>query len=510
MARKRNLIIKVYVFIFILLFHHMNSVYAQTGTESILLPNAFEPHMAIDGQDRLHLIAISKPHSGVLYAQYDLSGTEIVGPTFISDFIGDDLPRLALNDEAVVVVWRRSLSFGGDYIMGQQLTIDGQTVGDSIRFSEDCCPVLVWPDVTFLDDSTYVVVWSGEGTLTPDSGGIYGQLATTSGRFIDSNLQFSDHVGPGVNHNAVRVLSGFVKDNFLVVWQDDFQGNYKTFGRLFSFDGIPLTSSFLVSEDTTMTVSLWLDVATDPTGGFGITWYALKDSLWQVRYRNFEADGAPQGISQKVNSNRGVGGADPSPEIAFDENGNSIIVWLQREGNVFQLMAQRFLADGAFFGPNYSVSIHRPAFAQGTASGVLRDGEILTAWSEWDTTKNNVQPNPNIWFNMRNFNDLTVNVDGGNLSAPDGFRLFQNYPNPFNPATTINFEIAKRSQVQLVIYNTLGEKIQTLLNEELLPGSYAVLWDGKNERGGDEASGLYFVEWRASGLQRVGKMLLIR
>jgi hypothetical protein len=59
--------------------------------------------------------------------------------------------------------------------------------------------------------------------------------------------------------------------------------------------------------------------------------------------------------------------------------------------------------------------------------------------------------------------------------------LYQNYPNPFNPNTTIKYSIPKSDHIELVlleIYNTLGEKISTLVNEHQKPGNYTVEWKG--------------------------------
>jgi len=483
----------------------LQSVYSQADNEFVLIRNAFDPHSAIDADNRLHITAGTL--AGIYYAKYSSTGAEIVAPKFVTNSAGAQLPRLALRGSNVIVVWRNVFSFGGDYIMGQQLTTEGDMVGNNITFSEDCCPILISPDVTFLDDSTYVVVWSGEGTLTPKSDGIYGQLATTSGRFIGSNLQFSDHAGPGVDHIDVRVLSSFADDRFLVAWQDDFQGSYNIFGRLFSFEGMPIGSGFFVSEDTTVTAARWLDVAADPKGGFGITWYAHKDSIWQIQQRHFEEDATPKGPSTKVNSNGNIEGIFSQPEIAFDQNGNSLVVWPQLEGEILRLFAQRFTENGTPFGRNFKISTHSPPSHQFAASVILNDSKILTAWDE---ARDSSQVNVDIWFNILDFNDLTLNVGEGNPSALEYFHLFQNYPNPFNSSTRIRFEIGNQSWVQLVIYNTLGEKIQTLVNEEMFPGSHEVVWNGKNAHGGDVASGLYFVELRAAGLQRIGKMVLIR
>jgi photosystem II stability/assembly factor-like uncharacterized protein len=94
------------------------------------------------------------------------------------------------------------------------------------------------------------------------------------------------------------------------------------------------------------------------------------------------------------------------------------------------------------------------------------------------------------------------------------YQLSQNYPNPFNPTTKINFRIAARNTVKLIVYNTLGQKIRTLVNRELEAGVYDVTWNGRNEIGTIVASGVYIYRLEAGTFKDVrtwtiGKTLII-
>lgn len=77
-------------------------------------------------------------------------------------------------------------------------------------------------------------------------------------------------------------------------------------------------------------------------------------------------------------------------------------------------------------------------------------------------------------------------------NLPDGFSLSQNYPNPFNASTRIEFATPRRSQVTVDVFNILGEKVITLVNEILPAGSWGTEWDGRNTGGHSVASGVYF------------------
>ena len=96
-------------------------------------------------------------------------------------------------------------------------------------------------------------------------------------------------------------------------------------------------------------------------------------------------------------------------------------------------------------------------------------------------------------------------------SLPDGYKLEQSYPNPFNLETTIQFDIPRRSRVELCIYNILGEKVRTLLSgSDLQAGSYRLVWNGRDDVGGAVASGVYIYELNTGGVCLSKKMLLLK
>ena len=99
----------------------------------------------------------------------------------------------------------------------------------------------------------------------------------------------------------------------------------------------------------------------------------------------------------------------------------------------------------------------------------------------------------------------TVTGDtNGNLS-PAKYFLYQNYPNPFNPSTLIKFKILKESFINLSVYNQLGEKLATLVNEDLTPGLYTRYFEDK-----DLSSGVYYYSLRIGSSFTTKKMMLLK
>ena len=94
-------------------------------------------------------------------------------------------------------------------------------------------------------------------------------------------------------------------------------------------------------------------------------------------------------------------------------------------------------------------------------------------------------------------------------SIPESFSLSQNYPNPFNPKTIINFQLSMFSKVKLVIYDLLGREINTLVNEQLKPGTYEVEWSAVG--GASEyPSGVYFYTLYTEKFTQTKKMVLLK
>lgn len=97
-----------------------------------------------------------------------------------------------------------------------------------------------------------------------------------------------------------------------------------------------------------------------------------------------------------------------------------------------------------------------------------------------------------------------------NITHPTRFELLQNYPNPFNPATTIRFTIPATQRVKLVIFDILGRKVKTLLDEKMVAGHHQIMWKGKDQSGQPVASGVFFFRLQSGEFEKSRKMILLR
>ena len=101
--------------------------------------------------------------------------------------------------------------------------------------------------------------------------------------------------------------------------------------------------------------------------------------------------------------------------------------------------------------------------------------------------------------------DKIVRVELNSFTAPSKFTLKQNYPNPFNPSTTIEFNIPEQGLVNLSVYNLLGEKVATLINEVIEGGNHKIGFNASNL-----ASGIYLVKMSSGSISDVIKINLLK
>ncbi|MDP3025289.1 MAG: FG-GAP-like repeat-containing protein [candidate division Zixibacteria bacterium] len=151
--------------------------------------------------------------------------------------------------------------------------------------------------------------------------------------------------------------------------------------------------------------------------------------------------------------------------------------------------------------------------------------QVGTADINGDGVDEAIVGDPGWWYNNPSYPPGRVYIYKNPYTAvkdeeqqlPFTFTLGQNYPNPFNRSTTIPFELGSKEQgagrpihTTLIIYNILGQKVRTLLDEERFPGNHQVIWDGKNYKGEIVGSDIYFYRIQAGSFTKTAKMNLLK
>ena len=156
---------------------------------------------------------------------------------------------------------------------------------------------------------------------------------------------------------------------------------------------------------------------------------------------------------------------------------------------------------------------------------ILLDSLNLDANKEWYL--NDILNNSSVKIDPSSFNNYSVDLTpyeskivilnntpltdmNEKSQQPLSYKLIQNYPNPFNPTTTIIYEIPNTEKVTLEIYDVLGRRVATLVNNVQKQGRYHVLWNGRNNFGQTVSSGVYFYRLHSGNFINVKKMIMLK
>jgi hypothetical protein len=106
--------------------------------------------------------------------------------------------------------------------------------------------------------------------------------------------------------------------------------------------------------------------------------------------------------------------------------------------------------------------------------------------------------------------DNPLDVDPESPLLPRKFALLGNYPNPFNASTTVRFELSRAGMVELEVYNILGQRVRTLVKQQMTAGTKQVVWDGTAENGETLPTGIYFYRLITLEGKETGKMTMLK
>jgi len=218
------------------------------------------------------------------------------------------------------------------------------------------------------------------------------------------------------------------------------------------------------------------------------------------------------GITVDDSSNAWVVGFTESPFFpttpgAFDEshNGGRDVFVARLNGKGSSLDYSTFLGG---MGDDYGWDIFLHGVNEAYVTGYTLSADFPTIAGVFDETHNHSEDAFVTRLCLRGL--VPVDPTGPVEALPVIYMLHQNYPNPFNATTEICYAIPKDGHVVLSIFNSLGQKVRTLVDSEQRAGEHVIVWNGRDNMDQDVASGLYFCRMRTGKFTQTVKMMLVK
>lgn len=195
-----------------------------------------------------------------------------------------------------------------------------------------------------------------------------------------------------------------------------------------------------------------------------------------------------------------------STSIGFDEIGSGWQRFNVKDWNLSVNQGQTLHVVYEFDVPSVDPDVNSVPLRLDNGTGNQNVSFIITAPGTYATMFTDDESNGQhgIW-NKVVYGQALATGNEEQTSTPSKFSLSQNYPNPFNPSTNIEFQIPVYSTVSLSVFNSLGQKVATLVDNTLASGTHSVTWNAQNA-----PSGIYFYQLKAGDLVQTNKMLLLK
>ncbi len=352
------------------------------------------------------------------------------------------------------------------------------------------------PRIAMNPDGSFLYLMNGE-PYNSDYLAVAVELFNADG--TSTGEVITPHTGdypPQHNHTYGDVATNGT--NAVVVWQSTMQdANWDVWAQFYNANG-PIGNNIKVNAgDNLGTFNLWPSVAMNAAGKVVVVWADTRDGMAGDIYGQlFTASGQKIGNNFKISA--GQGEIYFRPEVAMRSDGSFMVVWTDSSGvpGNFRARGRQYDATGApintpFVIPNIDV-------ASGMVD-VATDGSAY--YLTWLDDRLN-QSEANL-FAKKIGNVVTALKKSEVLSGlPGSVQLFPAFPNPFNPVTIISYSIPRRGQVTIRIFNTLGERVFTLVSAQQSAGVHQVQWNGRTQEGVIVPSGIYYIQLEYAGQNR--------
>ena len=529
-----------------------------TGPAGTVESDAVTPALAYDNLNQRYLSVWSADENDgdfQIYGQMlsGASGASIGSPFLIgaTGLPGSDnrQPAVAFNDvdQVYLVVWSSDATVPGAYeILGQAVSVDGQLVGSTNRYSDMGTPDLdvqfdaVTPDLVWHPGlGSFVVVWAGDddtGDLVDGHFELYGQLVNGTNRAETGANDFRISIsGPGIAGNDATNPAIAITDDpqrWFVAFEGDINDDGIHDPEVWIYGGtgdVPDGDAFLVSLMGSGVSDDGLS-ARNPD----LVWNAVSSELvciWDgdhgggsprtVYAQRALPDGTIVGVA--IDLSTPVSAMTPlresiEPAVAVNPvTGDWFVTWRGDLDDSFshfnhEIWATRCDANGVLLvNEPFVISDMSPGHVRGAGAGAPAVGlnahhdYKLIIWSgDLDST-----PGGELEIFAQGWADNALSA-ANDTPGVVASQLHGAVPNPFNPVTKIEFAMAQAEHVKLSVYDIAGREVVTLVDEDRGAGLHAVQWDGRDAAGRKQASGVYLYRFETPSFAQTRRMMLVK
>ncbi len=268
-------------------------------------------------------------------------------------------------------------------------------------------------------------------------------------------------------------------------------------GSAYFFDGdndfVRVTNSAGLNFQSAITINFWMNI----NSFFDREQYPISHGNWERRWK---VSVSGDRLRWTIKTANGITDLDSETILESNKNYNVTALYSGADMEIYingKLDAFKFWS-GNLEATNMDLTIGQatPSENQYNFNGILDDIRIYDYALPLDEIKN--------LYDI----ETSIHSDKNSEIIVENF-LFQNYPNPFNSETIIKFQLNNTSSVKLELFDFLGQKVKTLMDEEKTSGIYSVKWDGRTGSGIKAGSGIYFLRMQTGNFRSSRKMVLL-
>ena len=399
----------------------------------------------------------------------------------------NDKPELqAINDYSTDEEVAKSIMVNATDIDGDQLTISATTDSDQVVPTVNGMELTLTPKKDYVGSSKVSVIVN-DGALTDTVQYVFTVLNVNDAPVLS---EVKDQIISEDTHIKIKVFATDIDDSSIA-----FSGNSENAGVLVTAftDSIKLQpeADWFGSSVITVYASDGKDV---DSVKFTLKVNPMQDSPYDFEWLSAESDSVV--VSQQNLAN--TYNLEWSESIDVDKEGIDYLVYAKIGVYEKELIYDTTATE---------LPITYLEIVENVFEGIPGNGATVTfsvsATDRIDTV--HVKGSDRVLY-VNRYDYLSTQFNG----IPEEFVLHDNYPNPFNPTTQIRFDLPYNGDVQLIIYNMLGQKVKQYSMNNISAGYHSVMWNATNDLGDPVSAGVYLYQLHTKGAVLTNKMILLK